>query len=127
MVPLTPNGGAFRILTDWNKKHNNLLKEIPVQSGMSAAERVTSIKTGQYDALVIPDNLGVLDLAEKQGVKLVALAEPVKVNATYVLVNKKEDKLAAEINEALKALRSDGTLSKINIKWYKNDLMKLLK
>ena len=64
---------------------------------------------------------------EKQGVKLVALAEPVKVNATYVLVNKKEDKLAAEINEALKALRADGTLSKINIKWYKNDLMKLLK
>ena len=98
-----------------------------MQSGMSAAERVTSIKTGQYDALVIPDNLGVLVLAEKQGVKLVALAEPVKVNATYVLVNKKEDKLAAEINEALKALRADGTLSKINIKWYKNDLMKLLK
>ena len=65
--------------------------------------------------------------SEKQGVKLVALAEPVKVNATYVLVNKKEDKLAAEINEALKALRADGTLSKINIKWYKNDLMKLLK
>ena len=97
-----------------------------MQSGMSAAERVTSIKTGQYDDLVIPDNLGVLDLAEKQGVKLVALAEPVKVNATYVLVNKKEDKLAAEINEALKALRADGILSKINIKWYKNDLMRLL-
>ncbi|MGM9569768.1 MAG: transporter substrate-binding domain-containing protein, partial [Phascolarctobacterium sp.] len=127
LVPFTPNGGAFRIITDWNKKHGNLLKEIPVQAGMSAAERVTSIKNGQYDALVIPDNLGVLDLAEKQCVKLVALAEPVKVNATYVLVNKKEDKLAAEINEALKALRADGTLSKINIKWYKNDLMKLLK
>ena len=94
---------------------------------MSAAERVTSIKTGQYDDLVIPDNLGVLDLAEKQGVKLVALAEPVKVNATYVLVNKKEDKLAAENNEALKALRAERKKKKINIKWHKNNLMKLLK
>ncbi|MGM9569422.1 MAG: transporter substrate-binding domain-containing protein, partial [Phascolarctobacterium sp.] len=111
IVPLTPNGGAFRIVTDWNKQHGNLLKEIPVQAGRSAADGVNGLKSGQYDAFIIPDNLGVLDLAQKQGVELVALKEPVKVNATYVLVNKKEDKLAGEINDALKALRDDGTLS----------------
>lgn len=127
IVPFTPNGGAFRIITDWNQKHNNILKEIPVQANMSAAERVISIKNGQYDALVIPDNLGVLDLAQKQGVDLVALQEPVKVNATYVLVNKKEDKLNGEINAALKSLADDGTLSKLNEKWFKTDLMKALK
>ena len=55
------------------------------------------------------------------------MQEPVKVNATYVLVNKKEDKLAGEINDALKALRDDGTLSKLNVKWFKSDLMKILK
>ena len=66
-------------------------------------------------------------MAAKQGVTLVALPEPVKVNATYVLVNKKEDKLAGEINEALKSLRDDGTLAKISTKWYKDDLLKLLK
>ena len=127
LVPVTPNGGAFRILTDWNQKHGNLLKEIPVQSGRSAVDGVNSLKAGQYDAFIIPDNLGVLDLAQKQGVELVALQEPVKVNATYVLVNKKEDKLAGEINDALKALRDDGTLSKLNVKWFKSDLMKILK
>lgn len=127
LVPFTPNGGAFRIMTEWNKKHGNLLKEIPAQAGVGVAERITSIKNGQYDALVIPDNLGVADLAEKQGVPLVALAEPLQVNATYVLVNKKEEKLAAEINKALKDLREDGTLAKISTKWYKEDLMKSLK
>lgn len=127
IVPLTANGGAFRILTEWNKKHGNILPEIPVQSGVSVAERIKSIKEGQYDAYIIPNNLGVEDLAAKQGVTLVALPEPIKVNATYVLVNKKEDKLAGEINEALKSLRDDGTLAKISTKWYKDDLLKLLK
>lgn len=127
IVPLTANGGAFRIITEWNKKHGNILPEIPVQSGVSVAERIKGIKEGQYDAYIIPNNLGVEDLAAKQGVTLVALPEPIKVNATYVLVNKKEDKLAGEINEALKSLRDDGTLAKISTQWYKDDLLKLLK
>ena len=126
LVPLTPNGGAYRIVDEWNKKHGNLLKEIPVQSGVSAAERVKGLKEGQYDALIIPNNLGEEELAAKQGVELAAIKEPIKVNATYVVVNKKEEKLAGEINEALKELRADGTLAKISTKWYKDDLLKLL-
>lgn len=126
LVPLTPNGGAYRIVDEWNKKHGNLLKEIPVQSGVSVAERVKGLKEGQYDALIIPNNLGVEELAAKQGVELAAIKEPIKVNATYVIVNKKEEKLAGEINEALKELRADGTLAKISTKWYKDDLLKLL-
>ena len=127
LVPLTPNGGAYRIVDEWNKKHGNLLKEIPVQSGVSAAERVKGLKEGQYDALIIPNNLGVEELAAKQGIELAAIKEPIKVNATYVVINKKEEKLAGEINEALKELRADGTLAKISTKWYKEDLLKLLK
>lgn len=127
LVPLTPNGGAYRIVDEWNKKHGNLLKEIPVQSGVSVAERVKGLKEGQYDALIIPNNLGVEELAAKQGVELAVIKEPIKVNATYVIVNKKEEKLAGEINEALKELRADGTLAKISTKWYKDDLLKLLK
>lgn len=127
LVPLTPNGGAYRIVDEWNKKHGNLLKEIPVQSGVSVAERVKGLKEGQYDALIIPNNLGVEELAAKQGVELAAIKEPIKVNATYVIVNKKEEKLAGEINDALKSLRDDGTLAKISTKWYKDDLLKLLK
>lgn len=126
LVPLTPNGGAYRIVDEWNKKHGNLLKEIPVQSGVSVAERVKGLKEGQYDALIIPNNLGVEELAAKQGVELAAIKEPIKVNATYVVVNKKEEKLAGEINDALKELRADGTLAKISTKWYKDDLLKLL-
>lgn len=126
LVPFTPNGGAFRIVTEWNKAHGEPLKEIPVQSGMSQAERLRAMKEGQYDLLVTPNNLGVEDLAKKEGIEVATLAEPVKVNETVVIVNKNEQKLAEEINAALGEMRKDGTLAKISEKWYGSDLMKLL-
>ena len=126
VTPFTSNGGAFRIITEWNQNHGNIMKEIPVQTGMSQSERLRAIKEGQYDILVVPNNLGIEDLAKKEGLEVATLAEPVKVNETVVLVNKKEAKLAEEINAALGEMRKDGTLAKISEKWYGSDLMKLL-
>ena len=125
-APFTPNGGAFRIITEWNQKNGNLLKEVPVQTNLSQAERVRGIKEGQFDMLVTPNNLGIEDLAKKEGIELVPLAVPVKVNETVLVINKNEQKLADEINTALGDMRKDGTLAKISEKWYGSDLMKLL-
>lgn len=125
-APLSPNGGAFRILTDWNEKNGKPLAEIPVQAGLSPAERVRAIKEGQYDAYITPNNLGIEKLAEKEGVELVPLEEPIKVNPTVVLVNKNEKKLADEIDAALGEIKKDGTLAKISEKWYGSDLTKIL-
>lgn len=125
-APLNPNGGAFRLLTEWNQKNGNVLKEIPVQTGLSQAERLRAIKEGQFDLLVVPNNLGIEDLAKKEGLEVATLAEPIKVNETVLLVNKKEQKLNDEINAALGEMRKDGTLAKISEKWYGSDLMKLL-
>lgn len=125
-APLTPNGGAFRLLTEWNKNHNNIMPEIPVQTGLSQAERLRAIKEGQFDLLVVPNNLGIEDLAKKEGLDVATLEEPIKVNETVLLVNKQEQKLNDEINTALGEMRKDGTLAKISEKWYGSDLMKLL-
>lgn len=127
LVPFSPNGGAFRIMTEWNNAHGNPLPEIPVQADFSQTERLKGLASGQFDALITPNNLGVLDHAAKLGIEIETVKEPVKVNKTYVLVNKNEEKLAQEINEALGELRQDGTLAKISEKYYKDDLFKLLK
>lgn len=127
LVPFSPNGGAFRIMTEWNNAHGNPLPEIPVQADFSQTERLKGLASGQFDALITPNNLGVLDHATKLGIEIETVKEPVKVNKTYVLVNKNEEKLAQEINEALGELRQDGTLAKISEKYYKDDLFKLLK
>lgn len=127
LVPNTPNGGIYKVLTDWNAAHDNLLKEVPIQDGLTPAERLTSLKNGQYDALVYPNNLGVEDIAKAMHFEIVSLEKPIKVNETVVIVNKNEQKLADEIEAALEKLSKDGTLKKISEKWYHRDLFDQLK
>lgn len=127
LVPNTPNGGIYKVLTDWNAAHDNILKEVPIQDGLTPAERLTSLKNGQYDALVYPNNLGVEDIAKAMNFEIISLAKPIKVNETAVIVNKNEQKLADEIEAALEKLSKDGTLKKISEKWYHRDLFDQLK
>lgn len=127
LVPNTPNGGIYKVLTDWNVAHDNILKEVPIQDGLTPAERLTSLKNGQYDALVYPNNLGVEDIAKAMNFEIVSLEKPIKVNETVVIVNKNEQKLADEIEAALEKLSKDGTLKKISEKWYHRDLFDQLK
>ena len=127
LVPNTPNGGIYKVLTDWNAEHGNLLSEVPIQDGLTPAERLTSLKNGQYDALVYPNNLGVEDIAKAMNFEIVSLPQPIKVNETVVIVNKNEQKLADEIEAALEKLSQDGTLKKISEKWYHRDLFEQLK
>lgn len=127
LVPNTPNGGIYKVLTDWNAAHDNILKEVPIQDGLTPAERLTSLKNGQYDALVYPNNLGVEDIAKAMNFEIVSLAKPIKVKETVVIVNKNEQKLADEIEAALEKLSKDGTLKKISEKWYHRDLFDQLK
>lgn len=127
LVPNTPNGGIYKVLTDWNAAHDNILKEVPIQDGLTPAERLTSLKNGQYDALVYPNNLGVEDIAKAMNFEIVSLDQPIKVNETVVIVNKNEQKLADEIEAALEKLSKDGTLKKISEKWYHRDLFEQLK
>lgn len=127
LVPNTPNGGIYKVLMDWNAAHDNILKEVPIQDGLTPAERLTSLKNGQYDALVYPNNLGVEDIAKAMNFEIVSLAKPIKVNETVVIVNKNEQKLADEIEAALEKLSKDGTLKKISEKWYHRDLFDQLK
>lgn len=127
LVPNTPNGGIYKVLTDWNAQHGNLLKEIPIQDGLTPAERLQSLKNGQYDALVYPNNLDVEEIAQKLGFEVVALEQPIKVNETVIIINKKDQKFADEVEAALEKLSKDGTLKKISEKWYHKDLFEQLK
>lgn len=125
--PFTSGHGAFRIMSEWNEKNGRPLgEELPVQSGITQAERIQAIGAGQYDMLIVPGNLGIEKLSREEGVPLSPLAVPVQVAPTVVLVNKQEPQLAEEINAALGAMRQDGTLSGLSEKWFGSDMMRLL-
>lgn len=125
MVPATPNGGAFQAVTKWNKDHNNLLKEVPVQSGITIAEQVDKLKTGEGGFLVETVTSGIEEMAQKDGFEVAYIKDPFFVKPQVLLVNKNEKELQAELNQALKELEADGTLSKINVKYFHKDVFKL--
>lgn len=127
LVPNTPNGGTYKVLVDWNEAHNNIFPTIPIQDGLTPADRIHMMEIGQYDALVYPNNLGVEEIGKVTGYEMTALPEPIVINPTIVIVNKNEPKLAEEIDAALAELAKDGTLKKISEKWYGRDLFEQLK
>lgn len=121
IVPTSPDGGIFNTLTAWNEEHDNALGEIPTQEGLSSAERVQMVAEGQYDALVLPNNLGVADVIRETGLDVIAADEPVKVNGTYLLIQRGYEDLADEVEAALETLTENGTLSELAIKYFDTD------
>lgn len=122
IVPVTPNGGIFNLLTTYNEEHPDATLNIELSDdSFTSADRLLQIADGTYDAYVLPDNLGLLDTAKELNVAIKAVDKPVQVNATYFALAKDQEDLAQKVDEALKTLRENGTLSELNEKWYGED------
>lgn len=119
--PVSPNGGIFNLLTAYNKEHQGQIT-ITTQEGLSNADKYKDIASGKYDALVLP-SLGFKELKEKLNLDL-KQSEPVKVNYTYFVLGKDQKDLNEKVNEALKKIKKDGTLSKLSEKYFGEDVLK---
>lgn len=121
VAPVSPNGGIYNLLTSYNKEHTNQIT-FDTQEGLSTAEKMQGVATGKYDALVYP-SLGFEELKNK--LKLdVKQTDPVKVNNTYFVLSKDQEDLTEKVNEALKTIKKDGTLSKLAVKYFGEDILK---
>ncbi|MCA2016482.1 amino acid ABC transporter substrate-binding protein [Vibrio tritonius] len=80
---------------------------------------------GRSDAFVM-DRLSALELIKKSGLPLQLAGSPFEKieNAWPFVNNAKGKKLQQEVNKALTAMRTDGTLSKISEKWFETDITK---
>lgn len=121
LVPSTPNGGIYNLLTAYNEEHKEKPLTITTGDGVSVADRFLSVSNKQYDALVLPNNLGFQDIKDQLGIKVKAVSPPVKINGTYFALAKDQADLSGKVEEALKSLRKDGTLSKLSTQWYGED------
>lgn len=83
------------------------------------------VALGRSDAFVM-DRLSVLELIKKTGLPLQLAGEPFDTiqNAWPFVNNANGKKLQKEVNEALAAMRADGTLSTISNKWFGADITK---
>ena len=83
-----------------------------IQSFKTASEGISALTTGKVDALVI-DNAVAKALSAEQNGATVVLDEALTQEAYAIALQLGNDELTAEINEALSALKADGTLNKI--------------
>ncbi len=83
-----------------------------IQSYKTGAEAITALVTGKCDAVVI-DNEVAKALSEKQEGKTVVLDEALTKENYAIALKKGNDELTAKIDEALTALKADGTLAAI--------------
>ncbi|HWP52043.1 MAG TPA: transporter substrate-binding domain-containing protein, partial [Clostridia bacterium] len=127
VVPSTPNGGIYNLMTSYNAEHPNAPITITTAEGVSVADRFASVDTKQYDALVLPNNLGFNEIKAQLNLKVKAVETPVKINGTYFALAKDQTDLAAKVNDALKTLREDGMLAKLSVKWYGVDTIQYYK
>ena len=82
------------------------------------------LKLGKVDAALtyqstfesVVDQIGLADQIKTTDVVL--------VEDTYQMINPKKPELASSVNEALKSLKDDGTLSKLSEKWFGSDYFK---
>jgi ABC-type amino acid transport substrate-binding protein len=121
VVPSSPNGGIYNLLTAYNEEHPDARITINTAEGVSIADRFLSVDSGEYDAIVIPNNLGFDEIKETLNLKVKAVEEPVKVNPTYFVLGKDQTDLREKLDEALVELKEEGKLSELSIKWYGED------
>ncbi|OED68180.1 amino acid ABC transporter substrate-binding protein [Vibrio tasmaniensis ZS-17] len=83
------------------------------------------VALGRADAFVM-DRLSALELIKKTGLPLQLAGQPFETieNAWPFVNNDNGKKLQAEVNQALAAMREDGTLESISQKWFGADITK---
>ncbi|GGD67341.1 transporter substrate-binding domain-containing protein [Paenibacillus nasutitermitis] len=108
-----------QILENYNKDHDKKIN-IVYQNG-AANDTVSQLTTGRVDATLAADFS--LSLIDPQG-KLKTVGEPLS-DAEILFVFRKNDpddqKLADAIDEAIKEIKSDGTLSILSTTWLGQD------
>ncbi|MGJ8514532.1 transporter substrate-binding domain-containing protein [Carnimonas bestiolae] len=124
VAPVTPSGGIYTMLKEFNEAHEHKI-DFKGAQGISSADKLKRLDSGVYDAIVSPNNVGFDQINSQLGLHTEAVA-PIKVNSTWFALNKRETRLKSEVDRELKTLREDGTLSKLSEKWFGTDNIKYL-
>lgn len=120
VYPLLASSGIRLVVDKYNEEHPDAKVEYDTISEPNYGTLFASIQDGNYDYAV--DLITVFNLQPEENVKGLKVSDPVLVVPTYPIINKDEAELNEAVNEALKKLLDDGTLSKISVDNFGYDL-----
>lgn len=107
--------------------YEQLLRELDKDGKINIKTYDTGIEhdvaLGRTDAFVM-DRLSSVEVIKKANLPLQLAGEPFEriENAWPFVKGEKGEKLRDEVNQALKAMREDGTLAEISVKWFAADI-----
>ena len=107
--------------------YEQLLRQLDTEGSIKIKTYDTGIEhdvaLGRTDAFVM-DRLSSLELIKKANLPLQLAGEPFEKieNAWPFVQGEKGEQLRDEVNVALEAMRKDGTLAEISIKWFDADI-----
>ncbi|TXK79833.1 transporter substrate-binding domain-containing protein [Paenibacillus sp. N3.4] len=110
---VTATSNAAVLAEKYNKEHNTGINIVYTGAGEDAK---TQIKAGRADASI--STQFAIDFVNKSvDAQLKTVGEPLSNSKIYFILRKDEEDLKKKIDDTLKAIKADGTLSKLSTQW----------
>ncbi|WP_028552902.1 transporter substrate-binding domain-containing protein [Paenibacillus sp. UNC451MF] len=113
IVGATSNASV--LLQDYNKTHNDAINIVYSGSG-GTNDVIAQLKAGRVDA-TISTQFAVDQRNESADAQQKTVGPSISNSKVYFILRKDEAELKTKIDEAIKAIKKDGTLSKLSTKW----------
>lgn len=109
------------ILEEYNAENNDAIEIVYYEGNITSIFQ--DLEAGRIDA-AMNDKLILLDAVNTLGLKIRITGEPLDARLCYHIFPQGEegDKLCAKVDQALAEMKADGTLAKISIDWFGEDL-----
>ena len=126
LIPISPQSAQFSVIQEFNEKHPaNQIKLVP-SDVFDIADSYLWVLEGRYDAYFVLKLSFEKNVLKETGPyhqfadKLSYV--PYKGIPTWPLFNKKESELAAAYDKAVQTLKENGTISKLSLKYFGEDV-----
>ncbi|MCR4948832.1 MAG: transporter substrate-binding domain-containing protein, partial [Treponema sp.] len=126
LIPISPQSAQFSVIQDFNEKHPaNQIKLVP-SDVFDIADSYLWVLEGRYDAYFVLKLSFEKNVLKETGPyhqfadKLAYV--PYKGIPTWPLFNKKESELASAYDKAVQTLKENGTISKLSLKYFGEDV-----
>ncbi len=118
-MAVDPTSADYQELVAYNDKHTEKIKLDAIE-GLTGADAMKLVDQGRADAAQAYSST-FNDLQKSLNLNLKQTGITAK-DYSIQLINIKETQLADDINNTIKELREDGTLSKLAVKWFGEDV-----
>lgn len=131
LTPLPPQNAQYGLIQKWNEEHPDMVIEVEESDTIALNDAYLWILEGRYDGYMTAKATYQGLVLNEDGAfhdKMDQLAwETIDATETWPLFSKGNEELAAAYDECIQKLEDDGTLAKLAMQYYKENILDYLK